>query len=69
MAKTESQTEFFESIVEDPNIPETQFVLFFSMAYAENDGDPDAQLRLLDLAQKHRPALEGKIARVVIRGR
>lgn len=61
-------TEFFEYVVEDPNIPGIQLVIFFIEAHREQEGRPDEQLRLLDLLKKHRPELEKDASYYIIHG-
>jgi len=64
----QSPTEFFESIIEDINVPEMQVKLFFLQAYYEHNEDPREQLRLMDLLVRHRPEVESPAMHNIILG-
>ena len=70
MAKRETKTEFFESVVADKNVPGATLVIFFLQAYREKEreGENDEQVRLLDLLKEHRPELEQQAAEDIIQG-
>ncbi len=49
-------------------MPGAQLVLFFTQAYCEKEGEPEEQLRLLELLTTHRPELEQEAAERIVHG-